>query len=42
MNERVQALRELSVNTQPYIDMERCKSETETYKNTKASFPFRN
>ncbi len=32
MNERVQALRELSVNTQPYIDMERCKSETETYK----------
>ncbi len=32
MNERVQALRELSVNTQPHIDMERAKSETETYK----------
>ena len=32
MNARVQALRELSVNTQPHIDMERAKSETETYK----------
>lgn len=32
MNERVQALRDLSVNTQPHIDMERAKSETETYK----------
>lgn len=32
MNERVQALRELSVTTQPHIDMERAKSETETYK----------
>lgn len=32
MNERVQALRELSVSTQPHIDMERAKSETETYK----------
>ena len=32
MNERIQALRELSVNTQPHIDMERAKSETETYK----------
>lgn len=32
MNERVQALRELSVTTQPHIDMERAKSETATYK----------
>lgn len=32
MNERIQALRELSVSTQPHIDMERAKSETETYK----------
>ena len=32
MNARIQALRELSVNTQPHIDMERAKSETETYK----------
>lgn len=32
MNARVQALRELSVTTQPHIDMERAKSETETYK----------
>lgn len=32
MNERVQALRELSVTTQPHIDMERAKSETVTYK----------
>lgn len=32
MNERVQALRELSVTTQPHIDMERAKSETTTYK----------
>lgn len=32
MNERVQALRELSVSTQPHIDLERAKSETETYK----------
>lgn len=32
MNERIQALRELSVTTQPHIDMERAKSETETYK----------
>lgn len=32
INERVQALRELSVNTLPHIDMERAKSETETYK----------
>lgn len=32
MNERIQALRELSVSTQPHIDLERAKSETETYK----------
>lgn len=32
MNERVQALREMSVSTQPHIDLERAKSETETYK----------
>ena len=32
MNERVQALRELSVTTQPHIDMERAKCETATYK----------
>lgn len=32
MNARVQALRELSVSTQPHIDLERAKSETETYK----------
>lgn len=32
MNARVQALRELSVTTKPHIDMERAKSETETYK----------
>lgn len=32
MNERIQALRELSVTTQPHIDMERAKSETQTYK----------
>ncbi len=32
MNARIQALRELSVTTQPHIDMERAKSETETYK----------
>lgn len=32
MNARVQALRELSVTTQPHIDLERAKSETETYK----------
>ena len=32
MNARVQALRELSENTQPHIDMERAKSETETSK----------
>lgn len=32
MNERIQALRELSVTTQPHIDLERAKSETETYK----------
>ena len=32
MNERIQALREKSVNTQPHIDLERAKSETETYK----------
>ena len=35
MNERVQALRELSVTTQPHIDMERAKSETATYKKYK-------
>lgn len=32
MNERVQKLREKSVTTQPYIDMERAKIMTETYK----------
>ncbi|MGN0405496.1 MAG: trans-4-hydroxy-L-proline dehydratase [Bariatricus sp.] len=32
MNARIQALRELSVSTQPHIDLERAKSETETYK----------
>ena len=42
MNARDQALRELSVNTQPHIDMERAKSETETYKSTKVSYQFLN
>ena len=32
INARIQALRELSVTTQPHIDLERAKSETETYK----------
>lgn len=32
MNQRIQALRKQSVTTQPHIDMERAKSETETYK----------
>lgn len=32
MNARIQALRKLSVTTQPHIDLERAKSETETYK----------
>ena len=31
MNARIRALRKLSVETQPRIDMERAKSETETY-----------
>ena len=31
MNQRIQALRELSVTTQPHIDLERAKSETKTY-----------
>ena len=32
MNARIKALRKLSENTQAHIDMERAKSETETYK----------
>ena len=32
MNARIQALREMTVTTQPHIDMERAKSETATYK----------
>ena len=40
MNERIQALRELSVSTQPHIDMERAKSETETYKKYQYLFHF--
>lgn len=32
MNARVQALRETSLTTQPHIDLERAKIETETYK----------
>ena len=32
MNARIQALREMTVTTQPHIDVERAKSETETYK----------
>ena len=31
MNERIQKLRTLSLNTQPHIDMERARIETETY-----------
>ena len=38
MNERVQKLREKSVTTQPYIDMERAKIMTETYREC---FPYR-
>lgn len=37
MNERVQTLRDFSVNTQPHIDLERAKSETETYKKYEGS-----
>lgn len=32
MNKRIQALRKLSVDTQPHIDLERAISETKTYK----------
>ena len=41
MNARIKALRRLSENTQAHIDMERAKSETETYKSMKESCPFR-
>ena len=31
MNSRIKALRKLSVNTHPHIDLERAISETKTY-----------
>lgn len=37
MNERVQALRELSVTTQPHIDMERAKVKLQPTRNMKVS-----
>jgi len=40
MNARIKALRKLSENTQAHIDMERAKSETETYKKYQYLFHF--
>ena len=37
MNDRIRRLRRLSVETQPYIDMERARSETETYRKYEGS-----
>ena len=41
MNARIKALRKLSENTQAHIDMERAKSETETYKKYEGELSIR-